>query len=76
MSARRRGAPPIRRWHLEDVLEIHPFDAEQRGIVDGDLVSLVSRAGDTALRGENHQSACSRAWSTPRSIIPAPGPMS
>jgi len=37
-------------WHLEDVLDIHPFDAEQRGIVDGDLVSLISRAGDTALR--------------------------
>jgi formate dehydrogenase major subunit len=37
-------------WHKEDVLEIHPFDAEQRGVVDGDLVSLVSRAGETALR--------------------------
>ena len=33
-------------WHKEDVLEIHPFDAEQRGMVDGDLVSLVSRAGE------------------------------
>ena len=32
------------------MLEIHPFDAEQRGIVDGDLVSLASRSGDTALR--------------------------
>ncbi|WP_296708353.1 formate dehydrogenase subunit alpha [Rhodoblastus sp.] len=39
-------------WHMEDVLEIHPFDAEQRGIVDGDLVSIVSRAGDTALRAK------------------------
>ncbi len=39
-------------WHLEDVLEIHPFDAEQRGIVDGDLVVVVSRAGDTALRAK------------------------
>jgi len=36
-------------WHPEDILEIHPFDAEQRGIKDGDLVSLSSRAGDTAL---------------------------
>ena len=36
-------------WHPEDILEIHPFDAEQRGIKDGDLVSLASRAGDTAL---------------------------
>jgi formate dehydrogenase major subunit len=37
-------------WHPEDVLEIHPFDAEQRGIVEGDLVSVASRAGQTALR--------------------------
>ncbi len=38
------------RWHEEDVLEIHPFDAESRGIQDGDLVSLESRSGDIALR--------------------------
>lgn len=36
-------------WHDEDVLEIHPHDAEQRGLADGDLVSLSSRAGETAL---------------------------
>lgn len=39
-------------WHDEDVLEIHPFDAESRGIQDGDLVSLASRSGDIALRAE------------------------
>ncbi len=39
-------------WHKEDELEIHPFDAEQRGIVDGDLVSLASRAGETSLRAK------------------------
>jgi len=39
-------------WHNEDILEIHPFDAEQRGITSGDLVSLASRAGDIALRAE------------------------
>ena len=38
------------RWHEEDVLEIHPFDAESRGINDGDLVGLASRSGDIALR--------------------------
>ncbi|KAB1073961.1 formate dehydrogenase subunit alpha [Methylobacterium planeticum] len=38
------------RWHEEDVLEIHPFDAETRGIVDGDLVALESRSGDIALK--------------------------
>jgi formate dehydrogenase major subunit len=37
-------------WHAEDVLEIHPHDAEQRGISDGDWVGLTSRAGDTVLR--------------------------
>jgi formate dehydrogenase major subunit len=37
-------------WHPEDILEIHPHDAEERGIVDGDMVSLASRMGATALR--------------------------
>ena len=37
-------------WHEEDVLEIHPFDAEYRGIADGDLVALESRSGEIALR--------------------------
>jgi formate dehydrogenase major subunit len=37
-------------WHEEDRLEIHPHDAEQRGILDGDWVKLASRAGETALR--------------------------
>jgi formate dehydrogenase major subunit len=37
-------------WHDEDLLEIHPFDAEQRGIRDGDVVALASRAGETTLR--------------------------
>ncbi|MBV9824854.1 MAG: formate dehydrogenase subunit alpha, partial [Alphaproteobacteria bacterium] len=37
-------------WHQEDRLEIHPHDAEQRGIRDGDWVRLASRAGETSLR--------------------------
>ena len=37
-------------WHDEDRLEIHPHDAEQRGIRDGDYVRLASRAGETSLR--------------------------
>lgn len=36
-------------WHAEDVLEIHPHDAEERGIVDGDWVGIRSRVGDTVL---------------------------
>ncbi len=37
-------------WHEEDRLEIHPHDAEERGIKDGDWVGVVSRAGETTLR--------------------------
>jgi formate dehydrogenase major subunit len=37
-------------WHPEDVLEIHPHDAEVRGINDGDEVALASRVGETSLR--------------------------
>src|SRR5215469_319645 len=39
-------------WHGEDRLEIHPHDAEQRGIRDGDWVRLASRAGGTTLRAK------------------------
>lgn len=38
------------RWHDEDRLEIHPHDAEERGIKDGDWVGVQSRAGETVLR--------------------------
>lgn len=37
-------------WHGQDVLEIHPHDAETRGIKEGDWVKLASRSGETALR--------------------------
>ena len=37
-------------WHAADVLEIHPADAEVRGIHSGDLVGLASRVGATTLR--------------------------
>lgn len=37
-------------WHPEDRIEIHPYDAEERGIKDGDWVGIASRAGDTVLR--------------------------
>jgi formate dehydrogenase major subunit len=36
-------------WHAEDVLEIHPADAEARGIASGDWVGLSSRAGSIVL---------------------------
>jgi len=37
-------------WHSEDRLEIHPHDAEERGIREGDWVGIESRAGNTVLR--------------------------
>jgi formate dehydrogenase major subunit len=37
-------------WHDEDRLEIHPHDAETRGVNDGDWVGVASRAGETVLR--------------------------
>ena len=37
-------------WHAEDLLEIHPHDAETRGVKDGDFVRLASRSGETTLR--------------------------
>jgi formate dehydrogenase major subunit len=47
-SQTRRTANVV--WHEEDVLEIHPHDAEVRGISDGDTVQLASRVGHTTLR--------------------------
>lgn len=38
------------RWHAEDRLEIHPHDAQERGIEDGQWVGIQSRAGETVLR--------------------------
>ena len=37
-------------FYSEDVLEIHPFDAEERGIAEGDWCGIASRAGETVLR--------------------------
>jgi formate dehydrogenase major subunit len=39
-------------WHPEDILELHPHDAEVRGIENGDMVALSSRVGRTTLRAE------------------------
>ncbi len=37
-------------WHDEDRLEIHPHDAEERGVREDDWVGVQSRAGETVLR--------------------------
>jgi formate dehydrogenase major subunit len=46
-QTRRTGNVEI---HKEDILELHPHDAEDRGIQDGDWVGIQSRAGETVLR--------------------------
>jgi len=37
-------------WHPEDILEIHPHDAQERGVVEGNWVGIQSRVGSTVLR--------------------------
>jgi formate dehydrogenase major subunit len=37
-------------WHEEDLLEVHPADAEDRGLKNGDWARLASRTGETTLR--------------------------
>ncbi len=37
-------------WHPEDLLEIHPHDAEERGVSSSDRVMVASRMGSTTLR--------------------------
>ena len=39
-------------WASADVLEIHPDDAEMRGIKDGDMVGVASRAGEIVLAAQ------------------------
>jgi len=39
-------------WAREDLLEIHPHDADVRGIKDGDWAGITSRVGSTVLRAE------------------------
>jgi formate dehydrogenase major subunit len=39
-------------WHAEDLVEIHPHDAEERGIKEHDWVGIASRAGETVLRAK------------------------
>ncbi|MGH8192811.1 MAG: formate dehydrogenase subunit alpha [Woeseiaceae bacterium] len=39
-------------WYHEDLLEIHPSDAELRGIKEGDRVSLSSRKGEITLQAK------------------------
>jgi formate dehydrogenase major subunit len=37
-------------WHEQDLLEMHPADADNRGLKTGDWARLASRTGETTLR--------------------------
>jgi formate dehydrogenase major subunit len=39
-------------WHAEDLLELHPSDAELRGVKEGDWLGISSRVGNTVLRAK------------------------
>lgn len=49
VGAQTRRTPNVM-WHDEDKLEMHPHDADTRGIADGDWVGIASRAGETVMR--------------------------
>jgi formate dehydrogenase major subunit len=49
VGAQTRRTPNVV-WHEEDRIELHPHDAEQRGIKQDDWVGIKSRAGETVLR--------------------------
>jgi formate dehydrogenase major subunit len=51
VGAQTRRTPNVE-WYHEDRLEIHPHDAEDRGIRDSDWVGVASRAGTTVLRAQ------------------------
>ena len=51
VGAQTRRTPNVV-WHHEDVLEIHPHDAEVRGVQTGDMVGVTSRAGETVLHAD------------------------
>ena len=47
-------------WYDADLLEVHPSDAELRGIKEGDLVSLSSRKGEIASGCDHHRARAAR----------------
>jgi formate dehydrogenase major subunit len=51
VGAQTRRTPNVV-WHDRDVLEIHPHDAQDRGIASGDAVAVNSRAGETVLHAQ------------------------
>ena len=73
-SAPRPGAPRTSSWLEEDVLEIHPADAELRGVHERRPGVGAEPHGRDDAAGARSPSASRRASSTPRSTIPRPAP--
>ena len=61
-------------WHEQDLLEIHPHDAENRGLNDGDYVKLASRSGETTLRAKITDRVSPAVWCIPPSTTPTRRP--
>ena len=74
--ARRPGAPRTSLWHDEDVLEIHPHDAEDRGITDGATVRGRQPGRRDAAARAARPTGCRRASSTRRSTTRSAAPTS
>ncbi len=47
-----RRSPTLMRQHPENFVDIHPSDAEQYDITDGDRVTLTSRRGEITVRAD------------------------
>ena len=76
---RRRADASHRRtstWHPEDILEIHPHDAEVRGINDGDWVTLTQPGRRDHAAREDHRPDAAWASSTRPSTTRSPAPTS
>ena len=63
-------------WASADVLEIHPHDAEVRGINDGDMVGPDEPVRRDRPAGRRHRSRASRVSSTRRSTSRSRAPTS
>jgi formate dehydrogenase major subunit len=61
-----RRSPTLNRQHPENFVDIHPTDAEEYGVEDGDHVTLKSRRGEIAVEANVTEDIKEGAiWTTP-----------
>jgi formate dehydrogenase major subunit len=61
-----RRSPTLNRQHPENFVDIHPDDAEEYGVEDGDRVTLTSRRGEIAVEANVTEDIKEGAiWTTP-----------